>query len=461
MKIAMPISPARSAAYHVLGHVDAGRGFAVDLLQGGGVSGMKDVDRRLATEIVMGVLRWRGELDFEIERVSGRNLGNLDPEVINILRMGIYQIRFLERIPKPAVVNDAVELVKASHKRSAAGLVNAVLRKVQVPRQRLSSIRFEELNQEGREAVKRAVPGWLLERWAARDWPPAKRPGTETALGLAWESTQVPATTLCVASGDAERRTALLDELAREGVGVTPGEFGRFALTAKSGNVLATRAFQQGELALQDEGSQLVAELLSPQPGQRVLDLCAAPGMKAAVVAQMMQHGELVVADLSAPRLETLRKLLPSRIPPGVRLYPVRLDATGGMPFGVRFDRVLVDAPCSGTGTLARNPEIKWRLAPRDVNRLARAQKAMLGNAVSLLAPGGRLVYATCSLEPEENEQVVEAVLRAATGFRRVTDLPREFPTLAPLFDGHGYFRTRPDLHHLDGFFAAVLARRT
>jgi len=455
----MPVSPARSAAYHVLRRVDAGRGFAVDLLQGDVMSRMKDADRRLATEIVMGVLRWRGELNFQIERASGRGIGSLDPEVISILQMGVYQIRFLERIPKPAVVNDAVELTKAAHKRSAAGLVNAVLRKVQRPRQQPGSIAFEEWNEEGREAIKRALPAWLLERWTARSWLQGARSGSETSLRLAWESTRVPPTTLCVASADAAHQAALLDELAREGVVCSPGEWGRSAWTVKSGNVSASRAFREGEVAIQDEGSQLVAELVAPGPGQRVLDLCAAPGMKSALLAQSMGHGHLVVCDVSASRLRTLAKLLPSRIPSGVHLHTTRLDATRSLPFGVRFDRILLDAPCSGTGTLARNPEIKWRLAPRDLVRLAEAQKDMLRNALPLLAEGGRLVYATCSLEPEENEAVVEAVLSQNAGFRRLTGLSKDFPKLSALFDSQGYFRTRPDLHHMDGFFAAVLVR--
>jgi 16S rRNA (cytosine967-C5)-methyltransferase len=462
----MPVSAARKIAYEVLLRVDTGRGFAVDLLQCQKVSALKEADRRLATELVMGVLRWRGDLDFQIEQLSGRSVTSFDPEVVAVLRMGIYQVQFLERVPKPAVVDDAVELTKAARKRSAAGLVNAVLRKCKPPAARRGLIRFEQLGPEGIDAIERTVPHWLFERWEAREWPhfgSAEAHGSaQTALRLAWASTQVPPTTLRM-TGVSIDRQALVAELAREGISVLPGEFGRFALLVKSGKVLSSQAWREGRVVIQDEASQLVAELVEPRAGQRVLDLCAAPGMKAGLLAQLLERGALVVCDRSASRLRTLGRLVPSQAPSGVQLRRVRLDATRDLPFGISFDRILLDAPCSGTGTLARNPEIKWRLSLRDVARQAEIQTKMLRNALRWLAPAGRLVYATCSLEPEENEQVVEAVLSAMPAFRKLTraELCGEFPAWALLFDGHGYFRTRPDLHPMDGFFAAVVVRNT
>jgi len=460
----MPVSPARKTAYEVLRRVDTGRGFAVNLLQRQEVSALKEADRRLATELVMGVLRWRGELDFQIKQLSGRSVTSFDPEVLTVLRMGVYQIRFLEKIPKPAVVNDAVELTKAARKRSAAGLVNAVLRKCRPPAVPRGPVRCEELGLEGVDAIERAVPHWLFERWAAKEWPHfgiAGAPASaQTALRLAWVSTQVPPTTLRMTGLNVDRQ-ALVAELAQEGISVLPGEFSRFTLRVKSGNVLSSGAWREGRVVIQDEASQLVAELVRPRAGQRVLDLCAAPGMKAALLAQLLERGTLMVCDLSAARLRALGRLLPSQVPSGVQLRRVRLDATQELPFGISFDRILLDAPCSGTGTLARNPEIKWRLEARDLTRHAGIQTKMLRNALRRLAPSGRLVYATCSLEPEENEQVVEAVLSAMPDFRKLTraELCDEFPAWASLFDAHGYFRTRPDLDRMDGFFAAVVVR--
>jgi 16S rRNA (cytosine967-C5)-methyltransferase len=446
--------------------MESGHGFAANLLQSQEVSALKDADRRLATEIVMGVLRWLDELDFQIEQLSGRGVTSFDPEVLTALRMGVYQICFLERIPKPAVVNEAVELTKAARKRSAAGLVNAVLRKCEPSAARRGQVCFEELGAKGIDAIQRAVPHWLFERWAAREWPHfggAEPPASvQTALRLAWASTQVPSTTLRVTGANADRQ-ALAAELAQEGVSVLPGRFSRFALLVKSGNVLSSQAWREGRVVIQDEASQLVAELVAPQAGQRVLDLCAAPGMKAGQLAQMLGEGTLVACDASATRLRTMARLLPRWVPAAVRLSMIRIDAARELPFEVKSDRILLDAPCSGTGTLARNPEIKWRLEPRDLARHAETQMKMLRHALPLLAPGGRLVYATCSLEPEENEQVAETVLSAMPGFRKLTrvELCGEFPAWASLFDGHGYFRTRPDLHPMDGFFAAVIVRNT
>jgi 16S rRNA (cytosine967-C5)-methyltransferase len=447
------------------------------MLQRREVSELKDADRRLVTELVMGVLRWRGELDFHIQRLSGRPLKRLDPEVVTILRLGIYQIRYLAKIPKAAVVNEAVELTKAARKRSAAGLVNAVLRQCAPATRRLDRAALESLTLEDKESICRVVPAWLLDRWAAHAGPGGRPPegeatppaeaGVGLPLRLAWASLQVPPTTLRVVPlgcgiTDWEE---LRRELAGEGISTRQltRRYAPRALVVESGSIQASRAFREGRVVIQDEASQLVAALLAPRAGERVLDLCAAPGLKTGQLAQMLGRGMLVACDLSASRMRTLAKLLLPQVPPEVRLHLVRLDATEQLPFAIRFDRILLDVPCSGTGTLSRNPEIKWRLQPRDFSRLAIAQGRMLRQALEVMAPGGRLVYATCSLEPEENEQVVEKVLEEVRGYRVLTrtELGHEFPAQAPLFDSGGYFRTRPDVHQTDGFFAAVITRTT
>jgi 16S rRNA (cytosine967-C5)-methyltransferase len=456
----MPVSPARKVAYAVLLRLESGRGFAVDLLQSPEVSALKEADRRLATEIVMGVLRWRGELDFQIERLSGKKAEGLDREVLAILRMGAYQIRFLERVPKRAVVDDAVELTKAARKRSATGFVNAVLRKFVPSPDRVTDLDFEQLSPEGRESVRRAFPAWLLKRWEGM-CAATSESGEFGVLRLAYSSLQTPRTTLR-ASGTVAALRNIHDELEAEGVSTTFCKYAeKSGLTVESGQVQNTRAYREGRVVIQDEASQLIAELVSPEPGRRVLDLCAAPGMKAGQLAQMLETGTLIASDHSATRLRTLTKLLPQWIPSAVRLEIVRLDAAREIPFGVRFDRILLDAPCSGTGTLARNPEIKWRLHPEDISRLAELQAMMLRNALRALASGGLLVYATCSLEPEENEGVVERVLSEQPAFRLLTSnvLALKHPRLISLFDSQGYFRTRPDQYHMDGFSAAVIAR--
>jgi 16S rRNA (cytosine967-C5)-methyltransferase len=440
--------------------VEAGRGFAVDLLQTQEVSALKDADRRLATELVMGVLRWRGELDFQIEQCSGRPIECLDPEVLTILRMGVYQIQFLERVPKAATVNEAVEITKAARKWSARGLVNAVLRKCPPGERAIRLQRFDDLNKATLESVRRATPAWLLDRWAS-NFSRAGMAGDDVALRLAWASTQVPPTALRVVD-PGEDIPRLREELREEGIKTRPGRFLSRALVVESGNVQASHALMEGRLVIQDEASQLVADLLAPRAGHRVLDLCAAPGIKAGQIAQALGSGTLVTCDLSAARLRTMARLLPQWLPKGVRPRIIRLDATEALPFRCKFERILLDAPCSGTGTLARNPEIKWRLRQADLYRCAEAQVKMLKGALGFLSSEGRLVYATCSLEPEENEGVVERVLKESQGYEVVSppELKSAYPALSRLVDSQGYLRTRPDLHPMDGFFAVVIVQR-
>ncbi len=457
----MPISPARMTAYSILQRLESGRDFAVDLLQRHEVSELKEADRRLATEIVMGVLRWRGELDFQIESHSGKKVDRFDSEVRTALRMGVYQIRFLERIPKRAVVDDAVELTKAARKRSAAGLVNAVLRKCRPPDQRLTGRNFEDLSADNLESVRRAFPSWILRRWEA-NFRSATESGETVAMRLAHAGLLTPRTTLRVVNALANLKD-LQHELEAEGVATSVCRFAiSQGLTIESGQVQNSRAYREGRVVIQDEASQLVAELVAPEPGQRILDLCAAPGMKAGQIAQKLGTGNMVACDRSAPRLRTLATLLPAQVPAAVKLSLIRLDAGQELPFRTRFDRILLDAPCSGTGTLGRNPEIKWRLCSQDITRLAELQARMLRNALALLAPGGRLVYATCSLEPEENAQVVENTLSESPEFQALGagELTKLYPHLASLFDSKGLFRTRPDLHAMDGFIAAVIVRQ-
>ena len=356
------MSPARHIAFQILLEVDRG-GFAADLL----LSRTADLDARdagLATGIVLGSLRFRAQLDYLIERISGRVVRSLDAEVLTALRMGIYQMRHLDRIPAHAAVGESVELVKRSRKRSAAGFVNAVLRKVD-----RRPVAWPD------RATSLSLPAWILERWD-------RHFGPQTAEGIAEAFLKPSETYLRVPPGRG------IDGLDLEPTDI-PG-------------CLRLRSGQTPGFRIQDIGSQAIVPLLDLQAGQSFLDLCAAPGNK---TAQAMETGVNAVAcDVSANRLVPAKEL-------GCRL--VVLDATQPLPFRRRFDRILLDAPCSGTGTLGRNPEIRWRLDPSDLARQQARQIVMLRRALEALAPGGRLVYSTCSLEPEENEQVLESVLGA------------------------------------------------
>ena len=439
----MPVSPARHAAFTILRHVESGKGFADALMQKPEFSVLSEADRALGTQLVMGILRRREDLDREIERLSERRIASLDLEVAIALRIGLFQMLFLDRIPRSAAVNESVELVKQARKRSAAAFVNAVLRKCSGP-----------CGSSSTDAVN--LPSWLWERWT-------RNFGTAAARAIAAASASRPPTCLriCGRSADLE---SVERELREDGVGTRRGQFASRSLIVEVGNVKKSHAWREGRVMIQDEGSQLVAELVNPHPGMRVLDACAAPGMKLIQIAEALGQGTILACDASPSRIQTLERIAEKRIPATIQLEVRRMDLTREPPAGGPFDVVLVDAPCTGTGTLGRNPEIKLRLKPEDIERLHGIQARILRNALDGLAPGGRLVYCTCSLEPEENEQVIEEVLGSSQGFCLLSaqELRAEFPHIQQFFVEPGYFRTRPDidpLQRMDGFFAACVVR--
>ena len=468
----MPVSPARQAAFKILNRLEGRRRFAVELLQSEPVERLEARDRNLTQELVLGVTRRRNQLDFLIEKLSRRPVSKLDREVLTALRLGAYQICRLTKVPKSAAVNESVELVKSAKKHSAAGLVNAVLRKI-TP-ESLDPL-VSELSGSEAESLRLAHPGWLLERWK-------RNLGPEKAAAWVARNNLPPPVTLR-ATASAPSRLEISDSLAAEGVETSPCRFSPIGLQVKSGNVTGTAAYREGRVVIQDEASQLVAFLAAPQEGDSVLDLCAAPGMKANHLAELMKSGLLVACDRSFARLQTARRLLQERTFMGEQgrameenFLPQPLwvccDGTETLPFLEKFDLILVDAPCSGTGTIRRNPEIKWRLEEKELmSRYARLQRSLLENAVQYLKPGGKLVYATCSLEPEENEEVVRAALDARSDLTlesRGTML-LEQPDFGPFFDEEGFFRTpmhqavpeeREAEGEMDGFFAAVVRRQ-
>ncbi len=380
----LSMSPSRRAAFRILSQTLTG-GFASDLLRQ--TSDLSSRDAGLCSEIVFGCLRFQAQLDFLIENLSGRSPRRLDPEVLVALRMGIYQLRYLDKIPRHAAVNESVELVRRARKASAAGFVNAVLRKVN-----RESVAWPD------RAIELSQPAWLLESWD-------RQFGPDAAERIARAFLLAPETWVRVAPG----------EDAGDGVIEATDLAGCYRLI--SGDSTRFR--------VQDIGSQSIVPLLGLEPGQSFLDLCAAPGNK---TAQALESGVRAVAcDISPARLEPMK---------GLPCHLTVVDATVPLPFGRRFDRILLDAPCSGTGTLGRNPEIKWRLQPGDLARFQDRQANILSRALDVLAPGGRLVYSTCSLEREENEAVLERVLgRIPAAIRR--RLPGSDPG--------------------DGFFAAVI----
>jgi 16S rRNA (cytosine967-C5)-methyltransferase len=375
------LASARQSAFAALLAIDRGAWSAEALAAKSALLDSRDAG--LASDIVFGTLRRRGELDELIGKYSKRGVDKLDPAVLIALEMALYQIRFLDRVPGHAAVNDSVELARRAGKASAAAFVNAILRR---------AIR-EPL--EVPETL--STPAWLLARWTAQY-------GADTAHAIAQASLRPP-----------ERFIRVGRALPPAGAEPTdvPGCF-RLPAGDSAGN------------RFQDIGAQAVMPLLHLEPGQTFLDLCASPGNKTAQALEVPVRA--IACDL---HLSRARLLLPLGVP------VVTLDAMKRLPFAACFDRILVDAPCSGTGTLARNPEIKWRLKPADIGDLQSRQTAILRNALDKLAPGGLLVYSTCSLEREENQDVV------ATSGAIVVETMDRLPGRDPG----------------DGFFAAVLQR--
>ncbi len=446
----MPTSPARAAAFDILLRVERADAYASELLHASRYAKLLPADHALATELVMGVLRWRSLLDGEIAHFSTQKLEKLDVEVLTALRMAAYQLFFLDRIPARAAVHESVELVKRARKHSAAPLVNAVLRK-------LSNAGITKAvggGSRGRGAKSAAAiarawahPPWLVERWS-REY------GVDAAGRICRSDQSVAATSVRLPDSSAQA------EVTAEGVELGPGALLASAHRVRSGDITRTRAFAEGRIAIQDEASQLVALLVGR--GANILDCCAAPGGKTAILAERNPEATIVAADLHPHRARLLRKLVRAE---GVRV--VAADARQ-LPVRAQFDRVLADVPCSGTGTLARHPEIKWRLKPEDLSDLQRRQLAILQSAMAHLTPGGRLVYATCSLEPEENTGVIEKTLSENQSFRLV-DCRQELERLRAegeliwneldcLISGP-YLRTLPGVHPCDGFFAAILEK--
>lgn len=449
------IAPARIAAYEILTAVSAGN---VDLpaaiaLARAGLH--DDRDRALASEIATGVQRWRAALDHLIVEFSKRAIDRLDPEVVEILRLSTYQLLHLTRVPASAIVDDAVDLARRAGKKSATGFVNAVLRTVSRQRSALP------LPPRPGDPADRAAaldyfsltlshPRWLAGRWY-------DRLGFEaTEAWLQFNNTPAPVTLR--ANRLQLSREQLAERLAGEEVQVRPTAFAPDGLVVEGGYPLRGPGGEAGWFVAQDEASQLVALLAGSSPGMHVLDTCASPGGKTtAMAAAMAGRGMLVACDLRDRRVELLRRTVAASGATNVRI--VQADLLRPLPFSSPFDCVLLDAPCSGLGTLRRDPDIRWRRREDDLPSLAAAELTMLQRAADAVAPGGRLIYATCSSEPDENEGVADAFLATTPSFVSVDarDVGGHVPDA--VIDVRGHLRTQPHLHGLEAFFGAVFRR--
>lgn len=440
----MPVSSARAAALEILLRVEKTDAYASELLHSSRLNALPSADHGLLTEIVLGVLRWRSVLDERIAPHLTQPITKLDIEVLTALRLGAYQLLFLDRVPTHAAVNESVELVKQARKRSAAGMVNAVLRKIPAPP--AHSVSQNTRNKGGATAIA-AHPAWLVERWT-------KAYGRERTEGICAYDQLTPRTAVRLDG------PALVAELKREGVALEPGRLLAKTFLVAHGDITKTKAFQERRLIIQDEASQLVASLAGE--GKLLLDCCAAPGGKTRILAEKNPQATVIAMELHPHRATLLKNLVSSD---NVRVIAADVRT---IPLSTRFDRVLVDAPCSGTGTLARNPEIRWRLKLEDIERMRAYQLEILLAAMERVAAGGQLIYSTCSLEPEENSEVTERALAGNVAFRKLDcrdELARlrhagelAIANFESLLDGP-YLRTIPGVHACDGFFAAMFQK--
>jgi 16S rRNA (cytosine967-C5)-methyltransferase len=441
-----PVSPARKAAFVMLMELERGGAHSDELLRGKRVNALPEADRRLTTALILGTLRWQIDLDRRIRSYLKHPSAKLDAEVLIPLRLGAFQLLHMDRIPARAAIDESVELVKQAGHRFASRMVNAVLRKL--------TSQTEQVDQEATDS-REGHPAWMVERWTSFY-------GDEAAGTICRYGQEQPTLSLRV-SGEAAKT-----ELVAAGVVLEPGEFLSAARRVVSGDVTNTAAFREGAIRMQDEGSQMIAELV-PR-GKRILDCCAAPGGKTLILAERNPDAEIEACDGSQQRLAELRK----RVAVLGERVQCRLKDVTGMKDESAFEVVLADVPCSGTGTLGRNPEIRHRLRIGDFVRQAERQKAILRSALRAVCRGGHVVYSTCSLEPEENEQVVAAVLsefanaHVAPLQKRIGELRSEgilteggADRLMRCITAEGSLRLVPGEFHTDGFFAALIAKQS
>jgi len=446
---------ARKSALDILNTLDKGQHTLDYILEKklNAVSAGSRQDRALLQALVYGVLRWRGRLDYVISHFSTTRFNKIDPNVLNILRLALFQIMYLDRIPDSAAVNTAVDLAKASGAPWVSGYVNALLRKAA---RKYQSISYADQQQTSAAAmaVQKSFPEWLIRKWV-------NRYGSQDTAALCDSLNSIPPLTVRANTLKASRNQ-LTEALAQEVEGLQPTRFAPDGITIvnPAASIPELNAFKRGWFQVQDEAAQLVSLLLDPQPGETVLDACAGLGGKTGHIAQLMRNdGVLVASDKSESRLARLKNEM-RRL--GVSIVSaVHHDLEQKLPRDrlPGFHRILLDAPCSGLGVIRRNPDIKWRASKRNLTRYKNRQLGLLNNVCRWLKPSGILVYAVCSPEPEENEEVLNEFLYNHEDF----DISKVFgqlpDTVGAEADEPGVFRSFLHLMQMDGFYAVRLQR--
>ena len=437
------------AAVEILYRVDQESGYA-DVLLGGRLPEFAPADRRLITRLVLGTLAWQGRLDFELAHLTGRKLAGIQPEALAIMRMGLFQLRFLDRIPQHAVVDTAVSIAKRiPEARKASGFVNAVMRRAT---RETAPMPARERNEKSYLAIAYSHPRWMVERFV--DWF-----GVANAERLMTANNDAAPNVirLNLARGS---RAEIIEKLGTDGFEIgAPGRAPETIVLSGAPH-FESRAYRDGLFHAQSEASQMAARMLAVAvPGATVVDCAAAPGGKATHLAEMVgERGRVIAVDLNFNGLRNARDLARRLRHRNVEF--VCADLTAAPPLAPSsIEYVLLDAPCTGIGTLREHPEIKWRLKPTDPARMAAIQSRMLDNAAALVRRGGAIVYSVCSIAPEEGEGVVDGFLARHDDFAIDSGIAGR-DEFRDVIDARGFMKTRPDLGGLDGFFAARLIRR-
>ena len=410
-------------------------------------------DRSLLQALVFGVLRWRGRLDYVISSFSRTPFSRIDPPIRNVLRLGLFQILYLSRIPPSAAVNTAVELAKASSPPWVARFVNGVLRNAARDH---AKVNFPDIEREPVSAISacKSFPNWLIRRWV-------KAVGLDETLARCNAINRIPALTLRTNTLKTDRGH-LLQTLAGEAATARPCDIAPdgIALSNLRKRIPEIDAFNAGWFQVQDEAAQLVSLLTGPRSGEKVLDACAGLGGKTGHMAQLMENiGPITALDINPAKLKRLERQM-HRL--GVSCVHTRTHDLNRPPgknkFG-HFDRVLLDAPCTGLGVLRRNPDAKWKTRESMIYSASEKQVRLLCNLAHLVKPGGHLVYAVCSTEPEENETVVDRFLQTHSEFIKANPSERLPQAVASLLGPDGSLKTSPDKHNMDGFYCVGLKR--
>jgi 16S rRNA (cytosine967-C5)-methyltransferase len=414
---------------------------------------LTSLDRAFLTELTYGVIRWKEKLDWVLRYFSNIPFEKIEPGTLNILRLGLYQILFLSRTPFSAAVNESVELAKKIRGKGGAGFINAVLRST--IRQK-DGIHYPDRDQDSalHISILQSHPLWLVRRWV-------KEMGVEETLRICEFNNQNSSLTLRTNTLKISRKD-LIEKLKGKDLISLPTPFsGEGILPLDPPPASELPFFKEGLYIIQDEASQLVTSVVDPKPGERILDACAAPGGKTTHMAQAMENrGEIYAVDVSKGRLDLIEEMC-ERL--GIKIVKtVKGDAAAALPIseGFVFDRVLADVPCSGFGTLRRNPDLKWRRGEKDIKRLSELQLSILGNLSAYVKEGGVLVYSTCTVFDEENEDVLRKFLEGHPEFQ-LDGMNKVLPEKCHLFIRNEYFKTFPPRNGMDGFFAARLVKRS